>query len=115
MEGVIRSFVPEKRYGFIEGHDRKSYFFHVADLDRSARSTDVQEGLLVSFDPTPGPKGLRARLLRVEHAQARMWVPPREFIVSKEDAPRRGTVFFKAPRSSFARRRASPSTPGRSA
>lgn len=97
MEGVIRSFVPEKRYGFIEGHDRKSYFFHVADLDRSARSTDVQEGLLVSFDPTPGPKGLRARRLRVEHAQARMWVPPREFIVSKEDAPRRGTVFFKAP------------------
>ena len=97
MEGVIRSFVPEKRYGFIEGHDRKSYFFHVADLDRRARSTDVQEGLLVSFDPTPGPKGSRARRLRVEHEQARMWVPPREFIVSKEDAPRRGTVFFKAP------------------
>lgn len=97
MEGVIRSFVPEKRYGFIEGHDRKSYFFHIEDLNRSAHSTDVQEGLLVSFDPTPGPKGLRARRLRVEHAQARMWVPPREFIFSKEDAPRRGTVFFKAP------------------
>ena len=97
MDGILRSYVPEKQYGFIDGRDGKSYFFHVAYFEGKQKPSDISEGLLVSFDPTPGPKGLQARSLRIAREHSILLVQPEEFVISKSDTPKKGKVFYQTP------------------
>jgi len=101
MDGVVKSYVAEKRFGFIDGSDGKSYFFHLTHfVDRQAPEA-IREGLMLRFDPTPGAKGLQARRIHIQKSQAVMLVEPDKFIVSKDKAPRHGTVLYRAPRIEF--------------
>lgn len=101
MDGVVKSYVAEKRFGFIDGNDGKSYFFHLTHfVDRQAPEA-IREGLMLRFDPTPGPKGLQARRIHIEKTHAVMLVEPDKFIVSKDQDPRYGVVLYRAPRIEF--------------
>jgi len=67
MNGVVKSFLSDKRYGFIRGEDGKDYFFHKEDVDRPtwdniglAWSDGDQRAVRVSFNPVKSPKGTRA-------------------------------------------------------
>jgi cold shock CspA family protein len=54
-----------KKYGFVNGEDGESYFLHVSSLkDRSDESKLIKD-VIVEFDPTPSPKGLTAKKVRV--------------------------------------------------
>jgi len=97
MEGVIKSYVADKKYGFIDGNDNQSYFFHLSYLGKNVSASSVKEGMLVSFDPTPGQKGLQAKQLKIQRHQAVMYVPPNDFITSKSDGPKQIKVFGKTP------------------
>lgn len=63
MEGIVKSFVQQKKFGFIEGSDSQSYFFHVSDV--MWRVSSVPVGAHVSFDPTPTKKGMRAYAVKI--------------------------------------------------
>ena len=93
MQGTIRSYVAEKRFGFITGDDENSYFFHhdaLASADKAAR---IRDGILVSFDPIPTPKGLAARKVVIEGELLRALAPPDRFIVVKAGSElRRGEI-----------------------
>ena len=58
MTGKVTRIVRDKGFGFIEASGRE-YFFHRTGVE-SARMEDISEGVSVKFEPTEGPKGLRA-------------------------------------------------------
>lgn len=82
MEGIVRSFVPEKRFGFIDGKDGSSYFVHINDV---INSNSLVQGQSVNFDPIPTPKGLSAKKVEAGQAPEAVYVNPHKFIMTKSD------------------------------
>ena len=61
--GVVKWFNPDKGYGFIARTDGEDVFVHFSAIQMEGyRSLD--EGQLVEFDVTQGPKGLQAANVR---------------------------------------------------
>jgi cold shock protein len=61
--GVVKWFNPDKGYGFIARPDGEDVFVHFSAIQvEGYRSLD--EGQLVEFDVTQGPKGLQAANVR---------------------------------------------------
>lgn len=54
--GVVRSFMSEKGFGFIQGDDGRSYFVHIKNVEGG----ELFDGQLVTFEGQPGPKGYKA-------------------------------------------------------
>lgn len=57
MEGNVKFFNDEKKFGFIIGDDQKDYFVHITGLN-DVTSLAIDER--VSFDIEEGNKGLKA-------------------------------------------------------
>ena len=60
MNGIIKTVVPDRGFGFIAGEDGTDYFFHRDDL-RGLDFANLKTGQHVTFDAQHGPKGPRAR------------------------------------------------------
>lgn len=64
MTGYIVRVVVDKQFGFIKAADGNDYFFHKSDLDGFwedlVTDFDGHRNIKVTFEPTQGPKGLRA-------------------------------------------------------
>jgi CspA family cold shock protein len=54
-EGTIKFFDPGKHFGFINGDDGKSYYFHESQVDGHVADDDR-----VSFTPAQGDRGPKA-------------------------------------------------------
>jgi CspA family cold shock protein len=63
MTGQIKLLTNEKGFGFIRGKDNNDYFFHRSSLIGIQFDT-LQEGDEVEFEPSKGPKGLRAEAVQ---------------------------------------------------
>ena len=62
MKGVIKTYFPEKGFGFIEGADGEDYFFHFSHVkDNVCLVSDV----IVGFDPVDSSRGLQADNVKV--------------------------------------------------
>ena len=84
MTGVIKTFLPEKEYGFIKGDDNKDYFFHVSNIDKSDRDK-VGEEALVSFTQKATPKGYSAIKISINSEMIDMkYTVPDTIYTSKE-------------------------------
>jgi cold shock protein len=59
MQGQVIRLMGEKGFGFIRGEDGVERFFHRLAV-KNVRFDDVQTGDKVVFEPSQGPKGLRA-------------------------------------------------------
>jgi len=59
MNGKIKRLIVDKGFGFLEGEDKKEYFFHQSAL-RNSRFETLQEGDAVTFTGGSSAKGLRA-------------------------------------------------------
>jgi CspA family cold shock protein len=62
MQGVVKFWTP-KMWGFINGQDGQSYFFHISGV-MGNRSEGFQEGQEVNFDVDRNEKGLYATNVR---------------------------------------------------
>jgi len=60
-EGTVKFFHAEKQFGFINGDDGKSYYFHATQVEQGARLTD---GDRVSFTSVQGDRGPKAEKVR---------------------------------------------------
>ena len=84
MRGWVRSFLAERSYGFIDGEDGESYFFHLDDV---RDNEPVAAGQEVTFRPSATPKGLRARSV-IPGQQPRpvqlVYLEPDRFIMTRE-------------------------------
>lgn len=58
MDGVIKFFNEEKRYGFIKGTDGTEYFFH--EKQSTEQFTKESKGSEVSFEVVEVQKGVQA-------------------------------------------------------
>ena len=76
--GVVKWFNPDKGYGFIARPDGEDVFVHFSAIQMEGyRSLD--EGQLVEFDVTQGPKGLQAANVRP--------MPPESDLISQSTGP----------------------------
>ena len=55
-EGTVKSFTPEKGYGFITRSDGDDLFVHFSEIKMEGFKT-LDEGAAVSFDVTEGQNG----------------------------------------------------------
>lgn len=87
MKGSIKTYLPEKLYGFIDGDDGKSYFFHANDLMPEHDRSELAEQRYVSFDQQASPKGYKAQRITLLDAgsEIRYTIPDR-VLTSKHDA-----------------------------
>lgn len=58
MTGTIKQIMTDKLYGFINGEDGKSYFFHHSGC--VTPFPELKSGRKVSFESVTSPKGPRA-------------------------------------------------------
>ncbi len=56
-EGTVKFFNAVKQFGFINGDDGKSYYFHATQIEKG---TQVNDGDRVSFGIAQGERGPRA-------------------------------------------------------
>lgn len=63
MNGRIIRVLQDKGFGFLEGEDKKQYFFHMSAL-KNVKIVDLKEGVEVIFEDVQGSKGLRAEDIR---------------------------------------------------
>ncbi len=84
MRGTIKSYLPEKKYGFITGDDKKDYFFHSSSLKDSNDMDNLCSGLYLSFDQKATPKGYTAiDITIVKEQNARKYAVPETIYTSK--------------------------------
>ena len=60
QNGKINRLVRDKGFGFIDGSDGHSYFFHVSELNEGQQLEDLAEGDPVVYNTKESPKGPRA-------------------------------------------------------
>lgn len=63
MKGIVREYVTQRGFGFINGEDDISYFFHLSDTDLNIKYRYRLDGVEVEFEPTQKTEadGLRVR------------------------------------------------------
>lgn len=93
ITGFVRSFMPEKGFGFIRGNDGRDYFVH----RKNVVGGELVDGQQVEFEGMPGPKGYKAvRVipgdLPLEPGQA--YESPKRFIWTQDAEPRGFQVIF---------------------
>jgi cold shock CspA family protein len=89
MKGTIKTYLPEKKYGFIKGDDGKDYFFHLSEFKVKDDVSRVCEEAVVDFDQQATPKGYRARSCKlVDPSDVFTYVTPDECIASKSSGVR---------------------------
>lgn len=80
--GVIKSFVEEQGYGFIQT-DKSSVYFNVKDLSYKILD-ELKIGQLVTFDEIPTPKGNKAVNVSIADKNMFKYIFPEETIILRE-------------------------------
>ncbi len=92
MTGKVKSSSDEKRYGFILGDDKITYFFHYNDFMQS--KDNVKIGNLVRFASKPTPKGMKAVEISIIENQFPYYEFGKELIICKTMEPKYNKVLF---------------------
>lgn len=88
MTGAVKTFLPEKGYGFIRGDDGKDYFFHLSQV-RNQPADRVCEEALVTFVQKATPKGYRAERIDLVNPDAvTRYIVPDRVLISKDSEVR---------------------------
>lgn len=89
MKGTIKTYLPEKKYGFIKGDDGKDYFFHENEFRDKSHIDKLCEEALVNFDQQATPKGYKAKSCSlINSSDVLAFVTPNEFIASRSNGVR---------------------------
>lgn len=89
MKGTIKTYLPEKQYGFIKGDDGKDYFFHESEFREKSHIGSLCEEAFVSFEQQATPKGYKAKnCALINSSEVQSFVVPDEFITSRSNSVR---------------------------
>ena len=89
MKGTIKTYLPEKKHGYIKGDDGKDYFFYESEFrDKSHRAKLCEEDF-VDFDQHATPRGYKAKNCSlINPSEVLTYVIPDEFIASRSNGVR---------------------------
>jgi CspA family cold shock protein len=65
MRGKIKFFKKDRGYGFIDGDDGGSYFFHISEIDEKDVVMLDQELVEVDFIATKNKRGVAAIAIKI--------------------------------------------------
>lgn len=82
--GLIKTYLPSKKYGFIKGKDGKDYFFHEDDFENKKDIPEISENSTIEFEEKATPKGYRAIKCSLVGNQELKYSIPDNFIASKK-------------------------------
>lgn len=85
IRGEIRTYLPEKQYGFIKGEDGRDYSFSFSAIRDKSQIERVAEGALVEFEQKATPRGYRAERILFSDARDLKYSEPDEVLVSRND------------------------------
>jgi len=89
MKGTIKTYLPEKQYGFIKGDDGKDYFFHESEFRVKSNIGKLCEEAFVNFDQQATPKGYKAKNCSlINPSEVITFVTPDEFIAARSNGVR---------------------------
>ena len=84
LKGRVKTYLPNKCYGFIKGDDGKDYFFHVDQFINSNDIKAICEEAYVDFDQEASPKGYKATKCKlINQKEVDTYVIPDNFLTSK--------------------------------
>ncbi|WP_161492540.1 cold-shock protein [Oceanisphaera profunda] len=84
MKGIIKTYLPEKRYGFIKGDDGKDYFFHASEFRDKEHAEQLCEEGFVHFDQQATPKGYKAKNCSLLNpSDILTYIKPDEFMTTR--------------------------------
>lgn len=92
MEGRIKTFLPSKGYGYIQGNDSKSYLFYMNDMIQ--RGTAVEDGQFVAFEESATSEGYLATNVKILNGQTYYLQPAEHFFEGKKGAPKGMEVVY---------------------
>jgi len=79
MQGIIKSYLSDKGYGFIKGDDGKDYFFHGSSFNKNDIAKIADEARL-KFEAVATPKGYSAKkCILINPAETATYVKPDRF------------------------------------
>jgi len=86
MTGIVKTFLSEKKYGFIKGDDDKDYFFHQSSFKNKSSIKKICENLIVTFEQKATPKGYTAVSIIIEKIDedSIKYIVPDNIYTSKE-------------------------------
>ena len=61
MKGTVKKYITARGYGFIDGEDGISYFFHISDTNLDGKYRYALEDVEVEFEPVIEQEGLVER------------------------------------------------------
>jgi cold shock CspA family protein len=89
MKGIVKTYLPEKQYGFLKGDDGKDYFFHANEFLNKAHINNICEDTVVEFEQFATPKGYTAkRCSLIDASDILTYAVPDEFIASRSGGVR---------------------------
>ena len=63
MNGRIKIYNSDKKFGFILGEDGNDYFFHISNVKFINKPV---EGAMVEFEPEQGERGLVGKNVKIQ-------------------------------------------------
>ena len=84
MTGVIKTYLPDKNYGFIKGDDNKDYFFHNSSINKNDLHK-ICDGALVTFEQKATPKGYSATKILINSDSNIKYKIPDDIYTSKNN------------------------------
>ena len=90
MDGIVVSYLKNKKYGFVQGNDGESYFLHYSSLNNKSDEDLLIKNAKVSFEQKPTPKGLAAIKVEIYQSLTAMKMLP--FFMIHTSQPKSGVV-----------------------
>ncbi len=86
MRGCIKTYLPEKGYGFIRGDDGRDFYFRRNAFANAEDHPHLVDGASVEFEPAATPRGYQARqCVLLNDKDVTTYVVPDDFPISKTD------------------------------
>ncbi|WP_417440778.1 cold-shock protein [Idiomarina sp.] len=95
-KALVKNLFPEKGFGFVTDHEGNDAFFHIKVVGKNTFS-ELKKDLMVNVDIQLEERGpcVTRLVVPVSNFSDKFFVAPKNFIKTKNESPKYGTVFYR--------------------